>query len=81
MKLATPYKCDYCPNMKGDSNHWWLFATEFGYLLSSGGVSTLKGAFFGAWDDAKAQLQGVEHICSEACAVKALSKWMGEHKV
>jgi hypothetical protein len=24
MKVPCPYKCDYCLNQKGETNHWWL---------------------------------------------------------
>lgn len=64
MRVRCPYKCDYCPNLKGESNHWWLrpWGTEQFTLL--------------AWDDRLADHEGYEHICSESCAAKALSKWM-----
>jgi hypothetical protein len=28
------------------------------------------------WDNMQADVTGYEHICSESCAAKALSKWM-----
>jgi hypothetical protein len=28
------------------------------------------------WDQTLADLEGYEHICSESCASKALSKWL-----
>jgi len=64
MKVRYPYKCDYCLNQKGETNHWWLrpHETERFTLL--------------AWDEARAGHEGYEHICSESCAAKALSKWM-----
>jgi hypothetical protein len=64
MKVRYPYKCDYCLNQKGETNHWWLrpHDTELFTLL--------------AWDEARAGDEGYEHICSESCAAKALSKWM-----
>ena len=71
MKLTAPYKCDYCDRTKTETNHWWL---------RSVGVShTVQDSFFFLirWDDAKARADDHEHICSEACAVKALAKFMG----
>ena len=63
MKLAA-FRCDYCQIQKGETNAWWLRYT---------GV----GAFFLIpWDDAKANSDDHEHICSDSCASKALSKWM-----
>jgi len=64
MKVHCPYRCDYCNSDKGQTNHWWLRpqdAEQFTLLR---------------WDDMLADREGFEHICSESCASKALSKWM-----
>jgi hypothetical protein len=64
MKVQCPYRCDYCLNLKGQTNHWWLRpqdAEQF-HLVR--------------WDQDLADLEGYEHICSESCASKALSKWL-----
>ena len=63
MKIHS-YGCDHCSNLKGESNHWWLRAPDRDKF-------TLQ-----CWDDAQANAPGYEHICSESCAAKALSKWM-----
>ena len=64
MKVRYPYKCDYCVNLKGETNHWWLRVrdTERFTLLP--------------WHETLAGEEGYEHICSESCAARALSKWM-----
>ncbi|HMD49517.1 MAG TPA: hypothetical protein VKG79_10485 [Bryobacteraceae bacterium] len=64
MRVHSPYRCDYCSNMKGETNHWWLRAQDREHF-------TLQ-----RWDAALADVPGYEHICSESCAAKALSKWM-----
>jgi hypothetical protein len=66
MKVHSPYRCDYCLNLKGETNHWWLRPPdrEQFTLLS--------------WDSSLADAEGYEHICSESCAAKALSKWMAQ---
>lgn len=69
MKLSEPYRCDHCDRAKGDANHWWL------RHLGNPKMFNLYG-----WDDEEARRPYVEHICSEACAVKALSKWMATLK-
>jgi hypothetical protein len=64
MRVNSPYRCDYCLNLKGETNHWWLRLPDRDHF-------TLR-----RWDAAQADLSGCEHICSESCAAKALSKWM-----
>lgn len=64
MKIRFPYKCDYCLNPKGETNHWWLHPRDpeqFVLLV---------------WDADLADRNEYEHVCSESCASKALSKWM-----
>ena len=63
MKLAQPYKCDYCHNVKTASNHWFLSigdGLEFRLI---------------PWDDTEADRGSVRHVCSESCAVKSLNKY------
>ena len=69
MKVRNPYKCDYCLNPKGDTNHWWLRPQEAEQFVLL------------TWDDRLADQDGYEHICSESCAAKALSKWMARTMV
>ena len=64
MKVHCPYRCDYCLNLKGETNHWWLRPREIEQF------NLLR------WDSKLADMDGYEHICSESCAAKALSKWM-----
>ena len=64
MKVHSPYRCDYCSNLKGDTNHWWLRPPDRHSFTVQ------------RWDAILADSEGYEHICSESCAAKALSKWM-----
>lgn len=66
MKVTAPYICDVCKAPKGATNHWWLLYMGPGYY----------GFTLGIWKSTEADLPGVEHICSEACAAKSLSRWM-----
>lgn len=68
MKVASPYRCDYCGAPRGEANHWWLR------------ITVMTSFVLEAWSDALAADDGVEHICSEACVTKALSKWMREQR-
>lgn len=66
MKVQFPYRCDYCMNLKGQTNHWWLRpqdAEQFRLVR---------------WDHELADQDGYEHICSESCASKSLSKWLAQ---
>ena len=71
MKLAAPYKCDYCANTKGEANHWWL------RYVGATGAGDRDAFWLIPWDPIKAATDDHEHICSEQCAIKALAKWMG----
>lgn len=64
VKIECPYRCDYCLNLKGETNHWWLRPVNTQHF------SLLR------WETTLADTEGYEHICSESCASKALSKWM-----
>ena len=64
--MEQPYRCDYCGKLKEASNHWWL------RLINGDLFSLLR------WQDTLADSGDYEHICSESCASKALSKWMAQ---
>lgn len=70
---VSPYKCDYCPEtMKPGSPPW--------FLRPAGAL----GFYLMWWDPELAEVEqpngklGYEHICSQACAMKAMSKWASE---
>jgi hypothetical protein len=63
MKVHQPYKCDYCPELKGNANHWFLRNIE------------TSGFYLLRWNPELADDGEHEHICSEQCAIKALNKW------
>ena len=66
MKVQSPYRCDYCLNLKGETNHWWLRPED---------VDQFKLL---RWEQTLADQECYEHICSESCASKALSKWLAQ---
>lgn len=79
MRIPSPYGCDYCPNVKGQTNHWWLRDKRGDVDRQSYG--TVIGFFLTPWDSEQADEENplgliYEHICSQECAAKALSKWM-----
>jgi hypothetical protein len=85
VKIPEPYRCDYCERIKGATNHWWMRRRTDLYLedVRMLQMLPLASAFILlAWDDGRADERDVdhrniyEHICSESCALKAVSKWM-----
>ncbi len=84
MRETAPFKCDYCLERKGQTNHWWMRDV----LAGTARVFRLI-----QWDDELADKRVTadglpttdpdgryvfEHICSESCASKALSKHMAK---
>ena len=69
MKLATPYKCDGCEELKGEANHWWL--------VFKGSERFAVYMWDTTLDAVTPDVSGAAHLCSESCVAKALSKWMG----
>lgn len=77
MKLPNPYKCDGCGTLKGEANRWWLQLNPVASQDLTVGFKlvTWENA---EWDPDSDTVRA--HICSEKCAVAALSKWMEEQK-
>jgi hypothetical protein len=74
MKLPSPYRCDYCDKLKGESNHWWLSLAPD----SIGALGGTVGFVMVPWGEMAALEPNVEHICGQECAAKALAKWMAD---
>jgi hypothetical protein len=70
MRVATPYRCDYCGKRKENTNHWWLVFPVEGDL---GLVLQIH-----PWSDELAAQREQGHVCSQACVVTALSKFMNQ---
>jgi hypothetical protein len=76
VKLAAPYGCDWCPQRKGQTNHWWLLRRSSGAMFAEFVLIP--------WDDLLADEKlddgspMFQHICSESCAAKALSRHMAK---
>lgn len=80
MKQPSPYICDYCGAQKAETNHWWLLIPPGRLIYSNdvwdGGIEFTTFSLLVKWNGYIAELNGVEHICGQECASKALSKWM-----
>lgn len=83
-KVPSPWSCDYCGVHKGGANHWWLLLKNSQDLTT--GLANIQVFALLPWSDKMAdEKDGKEeylhqHICSESCANKALSQWMGRQK-
>lgn len=62
MKLANPWQCDHCSNVKGENDDWWIRTPNFDYGRESKVFALI------AWDEDEADQLGVEHICGNVCA-------------
>jgi hypothetical protein len=72
MKSET-YTCDECGKQKQESNHWWILSQVARAQLGPC-FSLLPMNLIGRVESGIS-----EHLCSESCAIKALSKWMSIH--
>ena len=72
MKLPSPYICDECPNQKKESNHWWVL---LGFLKDAPEIAAFVLLPWASVTDPDGVMVSA-HLCSESCAIKALSKWM-----
>jgi hypothetical protein len=71
MKILNPFICDYCGIQKKDVNAWWLRLPDIDLPnLDSRGFCLIR------WDNSTADQAGVEHICGQECAGRAMAKWM-----
>ena len=66
MSVRETYYCDECGRAKAEANHWFRAKAEPGAFL------------IGSWDKQMPSTEKQEvHLCSEACAVKAMSRVIG----
>lgn len=71
MKIADPYKCDECPNLKQPSNGWFI-ALDTQALAN---ITTVPhGIGIVPWNDEVADFKGAKHLCSAVCAMKHLAR-------
>lgn len=76
MKLPTPYQCNGCSAQEVDTSRWWVLIEDQKPELSN--LPTITIVRF--------QTQSMRippdamHLCSESCAVKAVSKWMQQNQ-
>jgi hypothetical protein len=71
MKIDS-YKCDGCGKMKGETNHWWLIMIQGAAMQMLPWQMAPNPDAHGS-DNARV----FQHICSQACAIRLISEWMG----
>lgn len=64
MSYSEQFFCDVCGKIKQQVNHWWIVYTGSDSFELAG------------WDAETAKESGIEALCGQECAAKALSQWM-----
>jgi hypothetical protein len=64
---VSPYKCDYCGQLQKPGDPPWFLRPK-----------DAIGFYMLWWDTELADEPRYEHVCSQACAMKAMSKWAAE---
>lgn len=67
MKIAAPFRCDYCKCLKTARDLWFLRPID------------AIGFYVMRWDEELASQPGYEHICSQNCALRAFDRWANVH--
>lgn len=70
MKIAHPWRCDYCKRPKEESNHWFMRHSNLNVFQLRHWEEDIAGSELAGRPE-------YEHICGIECASKALSKWAG----
>ena len=63
MATLNTFICDVCGMQKKDTNHWWLL------FIHADSIGLFK------WE--AQSKEDALHLCSESCAVKKISEFMG----
>ncbi len=78
-KLPNPYICDVCGTQKRETNRWYASRARI-----EPDVASEQGILFLPWEVAEhlgvLENANVQHLCSEQCCIKALSKWLESQK-
>ena len=73
MAKEPTFSCDAanCPSKRGASNHWLIGWTVKGIKHKNGRMGK-PGYALSDWDERRANQPGVQHFCSNNCALKVL---------
>ncbi len=66
MTKFQSYKCNECPAIKDEGNHWFLI------FIVSGVIQVHR-----RWNEEAAKGDGAIHLCGDACVIKFVSRSLG----
>jgi len=75
MSIVNTYKCEECPKIRGEKNHWFL-----GHFRPPSKEIDFNGPNRGEiliipWDNDRAMLEMFKHYCSMTCLFLAIARW------
>lgn len=79
--IASPYKCEECPELKRPSNGWFIGLHVGNLNLAVGGDTEMqitRAALVCEWTDALAAKIGVAHLCGIDCALRWQAKQLAK---
>ena len=78
MSLEMQVCCDVCSRVKRDINHWWILQPSR-YSGSGDQAKWLRVAAM-PWNDEDASGPMAQHLCGQACMLKAMERFMQCHE-
>ncbi len=79
MSLQMQVCCDVCGRMKREINHWWVLLP--GRVTGIGDQTKWLRISAMPWNDEDAASPMAQHICGQACMLKAIERFMQCHEV
>jgi hypothetical protein len=74
MAWVERFTCDVCGKLRGDSESWWVAASEC--VPASTARSTQPTLQLMPWENLLAHSAEAKHLCGAACVHTFLDRWM-----
>jgi hypothetical protein len=78
MSLQMQVCCDVCGRLKREVNHWWVMLPS--RLTGSRADARWMRTAVMPWNDEDAADPQAQHICGQACMLKAMERFMQGHE-
>jgi hypothetical protein len=79
MSLLMQVCCDVCGQQKREVNHWWVLQPS--RLTGPRTATKWYRLSVMPWNDEDAASMEAQHICGQACMLKAMERFMQCHEV